>query len=54
MNELIATLLSLGVFFAGAILWEVRSLRKDLNEFSQRLSNLEGRMYSRKSDEHNG
>lgn len=44
MNELIASLLGVGVFFAGAILYEVRSLRKDLSEFSQRLSRLEGKL----------
>lgn len=45
MNEVIAGLLSIGVFFAGAILYEVRSMRKDLTEFAQRLANLEGRVH---------
>lgn len=54
MNEIIAGLLSLGVFFAGAILYEVRSMRKDLTGFAQRLSNLEGRMHNtRWNDERN-
>lgn len=51
MSEIIAGLLSVGVFFAGAILVEVRSMRKDLVEFAQRLSNLEGRMNRRATDE---
>lgn len=51
MNELIAGLLSVGVFFAGAILYELRSMRKDLTDFAQRLSNLEGRMNRRVTDE---
>lgn len=44
MNELIASLLGLGVFFAGAILYEIRVMRNDLSLFSQRLSNMEGRI----------
>lgn len=51
VSELIAGLLSIGVFFAGAILVEVRSMRKDLVEFAQRLANLEGRMSRRITDE---
>lgn len=44
MNELIAGLLGLGVFFAGAILYEIRVMRNDLGQFAQRLSNMEGRI----------
>lgn len=51
MSELIAGLLSVGVFFAGAILVEVRGMRKDLVQFAQRLSNLEGRMDRRETGE---
>lgn len=44
MDELIAGLLGIGVFFAGAILYEIRVMRNDLGQFAQRLSNMEGRI----------